>query len=76
MSQELLAELLTQRVRRRERCGDCRHWQSEDGQAGECAEDVPAGRLCDFSLPGDGCSAYFVPLTLQWYDEARFGCAG
>lgn len=65
-----LAQLLAERLPRRNyRCGTCKHWESEDGQAGECAEDVPAGRLCDFSLAGDGCRAYYEPRQLEWYDE-------
>lgn len=66
--EQLLDALLAQPLPRRERCGTCRHWQSDDGEVGECAEDVPSGRLCDFSLAGDGCVSYYEPRQLQWYD--------
>lgn len=68
----LISQLLAERLPRRNyRCGTCKHWDSDDGQEGECTEEVPGrGNFSgNTSEARDGCRAYYFPRQLEWYDE-------
>lgn len=64
----LLAQLLAERVPRREQCQSCRHWERDDDdpEYGDCPI------AWDARLSGtharEGC-VYYEPMERQWYDD-------